>query len=303
MRILHIDTGKSLRGGQHQVLLLLQGLRQSGHESILLARTSRPLAVLASQAGYQVHQAGIYNLFRQSRSADLVHAHDARAHTLAALCSQTRYVVSRRVAFPVQHTIVSRFKYGTAARYLAVSQFAAGQLKKAGVPSDRIDVVYDATEPGIEFQPCWQNNGPVVAPVFRNEPKKLSSLTEEACRLAGVPVDFSSALLFSLRSASVFVYLTGSEGLGSAALLAMSAGVPLVASRVEGLAEVFEHNISGLYVENNAAQAAAAIRRILDDPTLAERLRVAARARVDACFSLDRSVEATLLSYRRALAG
>ena len=38
-----------------------------------------------------------------------------------------------------------------------------------------------------------------------------------------------------------FVYLTQSEGLGSGALLAMSAGVPVIASNVGGLPEIVEH--------------------------------------------------------------
>ena len=32
MRILHIDTGAVLRGGQEFLLLLAQGLRQRGHQ-------------------------------------------------------------------------------------------------------------------------------------------------------------------------------------------------------------------------------------------------------------------------------
>ena len=38
MRILHVDTGRSLRGGQRQLLMLLKGLKERGHEQTLLAR-------------------------------------------------------------------------------------------------------------------------------------------------------------------------------------------------------------------------------------------------------------------------
>ena len=38
MRILHLDAGREMRGGQWQVLRLIQGLAAAGVESTLLAR-------------------------------------------------------------------------------------------------------------------------------------------------------------------------------------------------------------------------------------------------------------------------
>ncbi len=301
MRILHIDTGREMRGGQHQVKLLLGGLQKRGHESVLLARPGSALAHWGGEAGYPVYPAQLREVWQCSRKIDIVHAHDARAHTLAAVGAQKRFVVSRRVSFPLQRSFVSRLKYGRASRYLAVSNFAAGQLQEAGIPPNRIDVIYDAAEPDIPFL-SWDQHGPAIAPAFRNEPGKLSELTAEACRLAELELVLSQRLLQELPNASVFIYLTRSEGLGSAALLAMAAGVPVIASRVEGLAEIFEHEISGLYVDNYAPHVAAAIRRIKEEDGLAQRLRAAARARVNERFTCDRMVENTLQSYGRALA-
>ncbi len=63
----------------------------------------------------------------------------------------------------------------------------------------------------------------------------------------------------------MFVYITRSEGLGSAILLAMSAGVPVVASNIGGIPEIVVDGESGLLVENDAAQIAAAILRLKQD--------------------------------------
>ena len=41
MRILHLDAGKEMRGGQWQVLRLVEGLAAQGVESTLLARERR----------------------------------------------------------------------------------------------------------------------------------------------------------------------------------------------------------------------------------------------------------------------
>lgn len=291
-----------MRGGQHQVKLLLGGLRKRGHQVVLLARAAGALAGWAEQAGYTVHPAELRGVWQHSRDTDVVHAHDARAHSLAAIGAQKRFVVSRRVSFPLQQSFLSRLKYGRAARYLAVSKYVAGQLQRAGIPERRIDVVYDSAEPEMSFSE-WRQEGTVIAPAFRNEPGKLSELTAEACRLAGTDLVLANRLAQELPHASVFVYLTRSEGLGSAALLAMAAGVPVIASRVEGLAEVFEDDVSGLYVENIAPQVAAAIRRVKDEAGLAERLRQAARVRVNERFSCDRMIEDTLHSYESTLAG
>ncbi len=89
------------------------------------------------------HAPRMREIWKWSRASAVVHAHDAKAHTLAALASRKTFVVSRRVAFPVKRTVASRWKYRRATRYLAVSEYVAGELRKAGVPAAKIDVVYD----------------------------------------------------------------------------------------------------------------------------------------------------------------
>ena len=37
MKILHIDTERGFRGGELQVLLLMEGLKRKGHENFLVA--------------------------------------------------------------------------------------------------------------------------------------------------------------------------------------------------------------------------------------------------------------------------
>ena len=66
---------------------------------------------------------------RISRHVDLTHAHDAYSHTLAALMSAAPFVVSRRVGFPVAVRL-SRWKYGRARRFIAVSNYVKGVLDR-----------------------------------------------------------------------------------------------------------------------------------------------------------------------------
>lgn len=288
-----------MRGGQYQVLLLLDGLRKKGHRPVLLAREGARLWEAAENAGHHVATASLQNVWRWSQRSALVHAHDARSHTLAAVASRRPVVVSRRVAFPVKRTLLSRWKYRRAAVYLAVSEYVAGELRKASVPAAKIKVVYDGVAPG-PLAEDWDPTYPVVA-LQSADPGKMGTLLAKAAAMAGVGIAFSRDLPVALRRASGFVYLSRSEGLGSAALLAMSMGVPVIASRVAGLAEVFVDGSSGLYVPNDAGEIAKSIRTLLSDPQLAIRLREGGIARVAQLFSAERMISDTLHVYERAL--
>jgi hypothetical protein len=209
--------------------------------------------------------------------------------------------VSRRVAFPVSRSLASRWKYGRPARFLAVSQFAAEQLRRAGVSERKIDVVFDGVAHGTSAEE-WSAEFPAVA-LASVDPRKGRDLVEQAAQAAQVPVVYSNDLKQDLRRASMFVYISRSEGFGSAALLAMSMGVPVIASRVGGLPETMCDGESGILVENDPRKIACAMRNLLDDPALAHALVKAAKVQVENGFTQRHLVERTLASYRRALAG
>ena len=110
MRILHLDAGREMRGGQWQVLRLIEGLAAAGVESTLLARQDAPLYTAAHKQGWRVQPLGITRAIGHLRAHSLIHAHDARSHSLGAFLRGRPLVVSRRVTFPVG----SRWKYGRA---------------------------------------------------------------------------------------------------------------------------------------------------------------------------------------------
>lgn len=291
MRILHLDSGREMRGGQWQVLRLIRGLAAQGVDSTLLARKDAPLFAAARSEGWRVEPLGAIRAMTLAGRHDLVHAHDARSHTLAALL-RAPLVVSRRVAFPIR----SRWKYTRPRSFLAVSEFVKGVLIEGGVPAAKIQVVYDGV-PLLE--PA--SGTAILAPAALADPAKGTSLATEAAALAGVKLELAANLERDLGHARLLVYLTHSEGLGSAALLAMSAGVPVVASKVGGLTEIIRHEENGLLVENDANAVAAAMRHVLDDPVFARRLGDAARQTVREHFTVERMVQRTMEVYRQVL--
>ena len=285
MRILHVDTGPDLRGGQRQLLMLLQGLKRQGHEQVLLARGE----LLERWPGTRI---GATALWRKSRSVDLVHAHSGRAHTLAALfCRGKPIVVSRRVAFPVGRGLLSSWKYKRARKFLAVSEHVRAVLLQAGIPEEKVCVVYDAVEQAelehgeaISSRVAPGKPLRVLTPCI-DDTLKRSDLVEKACEKVGAELTLSSDLKRDIAKADVFVYLSESEGLGSAALLAMAHKKPVVASRVGGLPELVIDQQTGLLVENDIEQVAAAIDRITRDAQLAQRCVDKAFERVSEQFT------------------
>jgi glycosyltransferase involved in cell wall biosynthesis len=329
MRVLHLDAGKTMRGGQWQALRLIQALQWGGpgdpplpwvglpsSESTLLARLGSPLFEAAVQAGIHVEPLGLIRAALLARRHDLIHAHDSRSHTLAALVGGAPLVVSRRVAFswsglpslprrrPCRRSSLppatANWKYARPARYIAVSEFVKSVLLRRGVPADKIAVVYDGV-------PLLDDSAPVdappriLAPANADDPRKGAALALEAARLAGVELHLSDNLERDLPGASLFLYITHSEGLGSGALLAMSAGVPVIASNVGGLPEILRHGENGWLVENTPDAIAAAIRRFQSDPALARGLGRAGRRTVVERFTIERMVRRTMEVYMQVL--
>lgn len=88
------------------------------------------------------------------------------------------------------------------------------------------------------------------------------------------------------------------EGLPNVVLEAMAAGVPVVATDVEGSTEALENEVTGLVVRPRDADALAdAICRFLETPSLAARFGAAGRERVAQHFSIDRYVRETEALY------
>lgn len=77
-----------------------------------------------------------------------------------------------------------------------------------------------------------------------------------------------------LHASDVFVFPSYREGLPVALMEAISAGVPVVASRIRGNVDLIEDGVNGFLCEpDDAAGFADRIRRILDDPSLAAEFR------------------------------
>ncbi len=107
-----------------------------------------------------------------------------------------------------------------------------------------------------------------------------------------------------LAAADVFILPSRHEGMPLAVLEAMEAGLPVVATRVIGSAEVVDDGVTGSLVrQGDPAALGAAIGRLLADPALRRRQGTAGRRRYEACFTRERMADETAAVYESVLAG
>jgi L-malate glycosyltransferase len=171
VRPLIVDLGKDFRGGQHQALLLLQGLFTRGHVPELIAVRDSLLARRAKDAGISVcgvapgcrRLAAAWNIRRLvgAGSVDVVHANEPHALSSAWLARAHRsvpVVASRRIALPVATSSLSRARYQAVARIVAVSHFVEQSVIASGLPAGSVDVIHDGVEIPAESSPGIREN-------------------------------------------------------------------------------------------------------------------------------------------------
>jgi len=95
-----------------------------------------------------------------------------------------------------------------------------------------------------------------------------------------------------LAAADAFVLPSRWEGLPMALLEAMMAGLPVVATRVQGVDEVIENGVHGLLVPlENSEELSKAILQLLQDPQRRRQMGLAASARIMQGYTTDQMCE------------
>jgi glycosyltransferase involved in cell wall biosynthesis len=148
MKILHIDAERGFRGGELQVLLLMEGLKKKGHENFLAA--SNPILIKKAQpfteSVFTIRPQRIFdiiNIFRickfiEFSKADILHLHTAHAHLIGGIAGRIKHkpvIVTKRVDFPVRN----RLKYNRFAdKIIAISRAVEKVLIEGGIREDKI---------------------------------------------------------------------------------------------------------------------------------------------------------------------
>ena len=166
MKILHINTERTWRGGEQQTLYLIRSLIDQQITCHLVCQTDSPMARKASEAGIEVFPLAMRGEFDIPASLrireligregyDILHAHTSHAHSLAFFASLGRNpcrLVTRRVDFSIirnRFLPVNGIKYRFMADfYIAISHKIKQVMVNDGIAADRIFVVHS----GIDLQ-------------------------------------------------------------------------------------------------------------------------------------------------------
>jgi glycosyltransferase involved in cell wall biosynthesis len=209
---LHIDTARTWRGGQNQVLLTVNGLREIGHRSALVAhpdgelrrRASEGLELVPLAPRAEMDLSAAWRLARviSRLRPDVVHAHDPHGVAMAALAlsfgaasahgHSPALVAARRVDFPLKANSFSRWKYRQVDCFIAASDAIRRILVSSGVEESRAVTVHEgidvdraaATPPVNVHEAFWLPHGcPVVGNVAALVPHKGQRYLIEAAHL------------------------------------------------------------------------------------------------------------------------
>jgi len=245
------------------------------------------------------------------------------------LAHETPLEAWRRSAYVLWQLRVCR----RAERFVAPSQYIAGELARNGVRPERITVLPYFTErrpppkpPDPDGAVLWVGRFDGTKG-FDSFARMLAALGRESCRAAvvgdGAGLEAARRLVESLGissrvsflgrlgdrdldswySRSRIVVLTSmvAESFCMVGVEAMAHGRPVVAFDVGGIREWLEDDATGLAVRPGDISAlAAAVRGLLDDPRLAARFGERGRALVDSRFRLSSVLPGLLSTFDEA---
>jgi glycosyltransferase involved in cell wall biosynthesis len=206
---IHIDTARSWRGGQNQVLVTVMGLRALGHRTTLIAHPSGQLRQRVEEGLDLIplaptNEMDLTAAWRLSRlikrlKPEIVHAHDPHGVAMAALAlsmstelAKPPLIAARRVDFHLKGNSLSRWKYRQVDCFICVSEAIRTMLIADGVPPARTVVVnegidlerVEAAPPAKLHEELWlPRHAPIVGNVAALVPHKGQRYLIEAAAI------------------------------------------------------------------------------------------------------------------------
>lgn len=258
------------------------------------------------------------------------------------ICRVGSIVCSRRVNFPLRSRLSRLKYNVLLDRVLTVSASIRATLIRDGVRENLLELIYEGVDldwldrlPAPHAVSGFERSVIRVATVAALTPEKGHETILEAVRLLkprfpnvrylfvgegplrstlesqaqefqvsdqihflGFRTDSESLI----KHCEIFCLPSHSEGLSSAILAAMAAGLPVIATETGGIPELVEDGVTGILVPpRNPTRLGQALARLFEAETLRREMGQAGRRRVESEFTLSKKLDRTEDLYRRLL--
>lgn len=163
MKVLHLSSEISWRGGEQQIAYLIEELENLGVENIVACKkgsafeaycTDKEITHLSLSFRSQYDLLSALYLKQACRyfEVDLMHLHSSFSHGLGVLSSvlgnSTPLVLSRRVDFPIKNNLITQYKYNHPAvkRIICVSKTIENIVRQSVKKPERCLTVYSGID-------------------------------------------------------------------------------------------------------------------------------------------------------------
>lgn len=161
MKILHISSASTWRGGEQQIAYLIEGLHRNGVDSIIMTPKGSELSrkslkgdpqIITYKKRFSVNPMVSLQIMKVCREhrIDGIHIHDSHAHTFTYIAYKlglsTPSVLSRRVDFPIKNGSYNKYNHPMIKRILCVSNAIGTIVKKAVKEHAKVITVYSGVD-------------------------------------------------------------------------------------------------------------------------------------------------------------
>lgn len=185
MKILHLSSEKTWRGGEQQIAYLIEEQIASGEEVVVACRKDSEFEKYCQERQVNYYTFGFANSFdlstangikklQKKHGFDIIHLHSSRSHSIAILSTKiglkANLVLSRRVDFPSSGNVLSNHKYNhpQIKKIICVSEKVKEIIGSTIQDKSKLCVVYD----GIDLERFAGNkNNHILHKEFKLEDK------------------------------------------------------------------------------------------------------------------------------------
>ena len=175
MKVLHLCSEMTWRGGEQQMLYLMQELRKQNVDQLLLSKMNSEIVHRADAEKFDVqvstfrgqwdtNTAHYIRKLCDAQHIDVIHAHSSHGHALAVLAHvmydcKVPVVLSRRVDFPVSKNFLSKWKYNhnSIKKIICVSDCIKHIMETSIKQKDKCVTIYDGIDLN-RFDPIEKRN-------------------------------------------------------------------------------------------------------------------------------------------------